>query len=301
MSYCISGMNPAHSNSDMTLKERIFKLIFTKKIAYNPRLIPQELHEELSTYNEAHSILGNNNNDYSKSIIYAVSTPSANANCLKLLFDKSSINPNEIGLRNSNKYNSVSYNGVYPISLVTLAAAANNPDVIRLLCSDKYQVSANEQEFNSKVMIITPLMWASEGGNTEAIKSLVSCGADVNLSGACENTPLHVAKNPETIATLIKHGADINALRAGNWTPLMAYIKQRSIDKTKKILEFPGHNFAATNYSGKNALELANASGNPEIITLVKQAIAEQKRAPRVIVSKRPLSENPKQGFKFLP
>jgi len=66
----------------------------------------------------------------------------------------------------------------------------------------------------------TAIMAAAERNNSEAIRSLITYGADLNGRDCFGRTPLHVADDPESISLLLKHGGDVNAEDMLGRTPI---------------------------------------------------------------------------------
>ena len=105
----------------------------------------------------------------------------------------------------------------------------------------------------------SPLSWATQKGDAEAVRLLLEHGADPNNSDNTNMTPLHYAaqaKTPECLLLLIKHGARITQQTRG-WTALhyactfhddLAYIRpllKHGVDINKRT------------YVGKTALSLS--------------------------------------------
>ena len=105
----------------------------------------------------------------------------------------------------------------------------------------------------------SPLSWAAQRGEAEAVRLLLEYGADPNNSDNTKATPLHYAaqaKIPTCLLLLIQHGAQITQQNRG-WTALhyacsfhddLAYIKP---------LLGHGVDFDKRTYVGKSALSLA--------------------------------------------
>ncbi|MBO9481659.1 ankyrin repeat domain-containing protein [Salinisphaera sp. G21_0] len=117
----------------------------------------------------------------------------------------------------------------------------------------------------------TPLHYAAEEGQLEAIKALIAKGADVSAQTEKGVTPLHYAAaqgQPEAIDALIAAGADVNARTKNGFTPLhyaAAQGQQEAID----ALIANGADVNARSEKGYTALK--SASDNEKInIPMIK-------------------------------
>lgn len=75
---------------------------------------------------------------------------------------------------------------------------------------------ANANEFDNNLMT-GPLF---EVKSAQVAKILIEHGADVDRKGFDGRTPLHACRNPEVAKVLLQHGADVNALDNKKNTPL---------------------------------------------------------------------------------
>jgi len=77
----------------------------------------------------------------------------------------------------------------------------------------------------------TPLHDATERGNIESVRFLVSKGADVNAKAPNGDTPLHRAayenENIEVVIFLVTQGADVHAKNDNGKTPFGIAKKRR--------------------------------------------------------------------------
>ena len=120
----------------------------------------------------------------------------------------------------------------------------------------------------------TPLHWAAEQGNVEAIRILLDHGADLHsqqLSGA---TALHLAagrsRNPEAVRLLLARGAKVDALNRLRMTPLInaAAVGQKEI---VSLLLAAGADPKHRDTLGRDARSLAEKGGHADVAALFSQ------------------------------
>ena len=105
----------------------------------------------------------------------------------------------------------------------------------------------------------TPLHAAAMKGNNEAIKVLLSAGADANLNGDC-GTPLHQAAfggNVETIKLFIELKCDVNTKDGQGKVPLQCAAERGCLGAVQILLE-NGAKVGATDNDGRTALHFAS-------------------------------------------
>lgn len=98
------------------------------------------------------------------------------------------------------------------------AAKSGHADLIFALNTD-HKADLEEKDNMGR----TPLHWAAFSGNIEAIKTLMSLGANIEARDLAEETPLHRAAgwaNLETVKTLYQFGADTEARDHDGHRPL---------------------------------------------------------------------------------
>lgn len=121
----------------------------------------------------------------------------------------------------------------------------NNPDMLRLL------LTINPDVDHPFLYGITPLLKAVNNNNVEIVKLLIDAGADINLDDNRGITPLINAitnNNADIVKLLIDAGAD-------------------PID--------PNPNLEENEERGETPLELANKTGNRQIIEIISGAILQ--------------------------
>jgi ankyrin repeat protein len=114
-------------------------------------------------------------------------------------------------------------------------------------------------------------------GNTEAVKTLLDEGADVNVKDYNDFTALMRATmqgNTETIEVLLDAGADMNAKANDGWTALMYAVRQGYIEIMKVLLDAGAAVNAKAN-DGWTALIYAARQGHIETMKVLLDAGAD--------------------------
>ncbi|UQC89467.1 uncharacterized protein CLUP02_14998 [Colletotrichum lupini] len=120
-------------------------------------------------------------------------------------------------------------------------------------------------------------------GDLDAIKTLVSEGADVNPENledlyGCPLINAIESQNPECVRLLLEHGADVNAMPEGcrYGSPLAAAVWRRNVDCARLLIEY-GADVNADLTFGKHGSPLAAAvwSGNVDCVRLLIEHGAE--------------------------
>jgi surface polysaccharide O-acyltransferase-like enzyme len=129
--------------------------------------------------------------------------------------------------------------------------AKRGPLVQAILSGDQFEVmrqldmgaSVNQAD---PAYGLSPLCWASLGGNDQAVSLLLEHGADLRGRDSSGNTPLHEAAllcHPRTVRLLLEHGADPSARNNAGSTPLglcAAMLELKKDAAAKLGLELPG-------------------------------------------------------------
>ncbi len=120
----------------------------------------------------------------------------------------------------------------------------------------------------------TPLLIATEKGDSEMARFLLENGAAVNIAAPNGNTPLifivHKTGNVEITRYLLENGATVNARNGVGETALMYAAWQGYADIVALLL---AHDADATlkNHQGETALSLAEAKGYQIIVRMLKR------------------------------
>jgi ankyrin repeat protein len=137
--------------------------------------------------------------------------------------------------------------------------------VIALLESDSELVRATDARGRSA------LFEASARGLGQVAEALASRGARVDARDRDGRTPLHLARDGETVKLLLRLGADINARDAAGDTPLhVQAASQGSLAAVTALIQ-AGANTRLADHRRKSALDLARASGSPDVVAYLEQ------------------------------
>ncbi len=136
----------------------------------------------------------------------------------------------------------------------------------------------------------TPLMLASAFGSTEAVRQLLSAGADARLAASSGATALHWAvTNLEKTRALIDAGADVNAASQLGRTPLLVASSAHDTAAVVQLLLSKGAGANASDAVGVTPLIAALAVDNREAARLLLAAGADANALARIGQSATPL------------
>jgi serine/threonine-protein phosphatase 6 regulatory ankyrin repeat subunit B len=127
---------------------------------------------------------------------------------------------------------------------------------------------------------MTPLLWACQMNRPEIVASLLSTGADPNLTVDDGETPLHVAafeKCDECVTHLLRAGAEANAKTEMGKTPLMNAAHAGSLSIINKLLQASADATVA-DAAGRTALHWA-VSGEHDDPTIARALISAGTKA----------------------
>lgn len=159
------------------------------------------------------------------------------------------------------------------------AATAGNLRVAKLLLENGAKI--NLQNYHGR----TALMGAAEYEHIEMLDYLLSHKADPNLRNQSRYTALMIAIQPDivlektnllsVVSVLLKHNADVNAKGDDGKTALFLVLERIPADpKIIRLLIDSGADPTVKIPNGESILSLARKNGNPEIIKMIKDAIA---------------------------
>jgi ankyrin repeat protein len=117
----------------------------------------------------------------------------------------------------------------------------------------------------------TPLIKASERGDSLAVQKLLNEGANINEPDSSGYTPLVYAiwsGKTETVKVLINKGADINKRDKTGYTPLLWASKYGYLDIAKLLID-GGADINAKDKNGSTPLMLASSGGYLDIAKLL--------------------------------
>ena len=156
-----------------------------------------------------------------------------------------------------------------------IAAARNSIKVMNFLIKNKANVNAKTELTEE-----TPLFYAVQEGQADAIMALINNGADVNAENIEGETPIFTAmrnNRAELMSILINNGADVNHKNKEGKPPLSVAIMFKSTTMTKKLIDAK----ANTEDSNLDINELSKLSKIPQS---TRNRMNVEKTAPSAIV-----------------
>lgn len=123
------------------------------------------------------------------------------------------------------------------------------------------------------------LVVASQTGNLNSVKELITKGENVNQQGSFGLTPLFAATqagHADIVKELLDNGAEVNSTIAsiGNFTPLMIAIQSNRVE-IAKLLILRGANINARDERNVTPLMMATEIGNIGLVKVLVEAGAE--------------------------
>jgi ankyrin repeat protein/cytochrome c551/c552 len=174
------------------------------------------------------------------------------------------------------------------LSLFLLALAASgfaqtSDDLVQLIRANdlatlKSRLAAGGNVNAKDARDTTLLMYAAGYGSVDAVRLLLSSGADVNARNQMGNTALlYGAGNLEKVRLLVDNKADVNAKTKNGRTALMAAATSPGNSATVKLLLDKGADAKPQGDRGLTALQAAADTGDFETIRLLIAAGADAK------------------------
>jgi ankyrin repeat protein len=155
------------------------------------------------------------------------------------------------------------------------AAQRRDFQTVRALAAKKVDINAAQPDGT------TALQWAAHWNDLDAVKSLLSSGANPKLANRYGVTPLSEAAavgNPAMIEALLAAGADANTLTtADGETVLMTASRSGSLDAVKILLTHGAQVNAKENYRSQTALMWAAAEHHADIVKVLLEHGADWK------------------------
>uniref|UniRef100_UPI001AACA070 ankyrin repeat domain-containing protein n=1 Tax=Facilibium subflavum TaxID=2219058 RepID=UPI001AACA070 len=137
-------------------------------------------------------------------------------------------------------------------------------------------------EFNSAALIVDRnAQMQRRAEHFNAIKLLLSYGADVNIRNAFRETPLHLAAlkwDRDIVEVLLKHGADVSAVGSRGFTPLLYAVREGDVEMAALLLDH-GADVNVVGSRGFTPLLYAVREGNVEMVALLLDHGADANRA----------------------
>jgi hypothetical protein len=122
-------------------------------------------------------------------------------------------------------------------------------------------------------MNMTPLHSAAFRGLTDVARKLLEYGADAEARDADGRTPLFLASGdtyprPQSVRLLLEHGVDVNTQTLNGSTPLHRAASYAHLDSLRLLLEH-GADVGAKNNAGETPLQVASGKLRDEISNLL--------------------------------
>ena len=118
-----------------------------------------------------------------------------------------------------------------------------------------------------------PVADAAMKGDTEALRTLLREGADVNAAHGDGMSALHWAAergNAEMVEILLYAGAAVEAVtRIGEYTPLHLATRVGSLEVVRALIDEGANVHVLTDPSGSSPLHLAATAGNPSVVRVL--------------------------------
>ena len=128
--------------------------------------------------------------------------------------------------------------------------------------------SAEELDDATKLLFLT-----IEAGDTNAARTLIELGAQINAPGQDSFAPLHTATfydRIEIVRLLIDAGADLNVKGDGNLTPLHIAALEGRLEIARLLLDKGANPNANAETGGLTPYAAAMIGGQFEIMSLIK-------------------------------
>jgi ankyrin repeat protein len=152
------------------------------------------------------------------------------------------------------------------------AASYHHPELISLLLARRARVDALDGRGRTALLI------AARDGDAETARRLLDRGANVNVKGTLDFTPLHWAlhmNKRDLFNVLVDFGADIDTPSIHGDTPLHIAATKGSLEMIGRLLAL-GAKIDARRKDGQTPLMLAKANNNDEAAALLVRLGAAQ-------------------------
>ncbi len=132
----------------------------------------------------------------------------------------------------------------------------------------------------------TCLQEAALHGKVSVARVLVEHGAGIQVRDAHGSTPLHEAAlggNPDVIRFLLEHGASIDGRDIDNGATALMLAASLDRSAAVAVLIERGADPGLRDHTGRTALDRAQETGDEALIALLRSAVGQDKRRPRVM------------------
>jgi hypothetical protein len=146
-----------------------------------------------------------------------------------------------------------------PENPLVKAAFENNLEAVRMLLSQGAEVNVIDKDVDT-----SPLAEAVSQGNLEMVRALLAAGADVNKKNRSGHTPLmnlDEDATPEIVLALVSAGAKVNAKDEEGMTALMNATSADNAAVVQALID-SGAKVDAKDHDGETALMCAAQHGN---------------------------------------
>jgi ankyrin repeat protein len=137
--------------------------------------------------------------------------------------------------------------------------------VIALLEGDALLASASDAEGR------TALFEAAAQGLPQIAETLVARGARADARDRAGRSPLHLARDGKTVRLLLQWGASVDARDASGSTPLQLRASTPGSLAAVTALVEAGASPRLQNAARRDALDLARASGSPDVVKYLEE------------------------------
>lgn len=181
---------------------------------------------------------------------------------------------------------------------LTQAVKAGNVQAVRALITSGADVNVRSGDGS------TPLLWAAHRSSPEIARALVAAGAAVDAANDFGITPLlHASRTGDAamVDLLLRAGANAARAHPEGETPLMAAARAGSVPSVRLLLARGADVNAAETFQKTTALMWAAAEGHREVVDLLLEAGADPNRQGHVTsLTKRHNADHPTGGFTAL-
>jgi len=161
------------------------------------------------------------------------------------------------------------------VAAIHIATCSGNPGVVGVLCQENgvdVNCSTSETVEKEPMHGMTPLEWAVRTGNTEVVKTLLDCKADVNAGRHTDGaTALYVSAengHRQVVEMLLDKKADVNARRQDGATPLHVSSENGHVDVVKMLLDKKA-DVNARRLDGATPLYVSAKNGHLQVVEML--------------------------------